>query len=416
MMRIGMGFGVRHQSVAGSRAVVGVSGPNLPDIISKFATIGDSITEQDGGSSGLTVLYAAGYGNQTQARLGRTSADWQPDTAHNKLTFATGGKRTDEVYTLHLDDVCASDADLVIDAPILNDVIQSISSATIAANRLAAWQQIRASGKHCVPIACLPMQTAVSGNGAGAVSARVVAANAACAAAAAANDFPYVDVSTPLEATPGTGDGVGDAACFDGTLIHPNVLGCQRMGNALATYLLANFTFGIDPLDMGGTLITTNGNFAAGAARPTGFTAGAPTNGSIGTETKSTADGINWWRLPCVKGTSTSTWFATRNADDGTTEGYDCDGICLFRIISGTIDTLQFTFNSVSPSVIEGQFFSSNSGMALTSADGILYMRCRKKAIDPAKTQTWPTLIWRSTGDATVEIGYLAVRRYGLSA
>jgi lysophospholipase L1-like esterase len=385
----------------------------LPEIISGVAGFGDSITEQNGGSSGLYTTYANGPIVQARARMG-SNWNWVTDAAHNKLTFATGGKSTNAPeFAAHLADVIASSADMVIEGFGLNDAVQSIAASTVAANRLAAWLQIRTAGKWCIPLAVVPMPTAADNNGAGTVSARIVAINAACSAAAAANGFPYVDVSTPLEASPGSNDGIGDLANFDGTIIHPNVLGCQKMGQALATYLLANHTFGIDPFNMGGTNIQSNGNFAAGATRPTGWTPGAPTNGSLGAETKSTSGGYNWWRIVCNKGTSTQVFYAQQLGDDGTSEGVPCDAIAVVRVISGTLDTLQLTSSSTQPGVVtNSQDFASGSGMAITSADGILYLRPEKKIINGAATLTWPQLIWKFVADGTIEIGYMSCRRF----
>ena len=397
-----MMLGLANSLVSPSAAVIG----GFPLVISNVALTGDSITEAT--ATGLNQFNGGGYGGQTRALMGSV---WNmvPDTPNSKLTFATGGKRADEVYALHLAAVLASSADMVIDAPGLNDAVQAISAATVAANRLEAWLAIRARGKWCIPLAIIPMPIEATAptypdNGAGAISARIVAINAACAAAAAAIDFPYVDVSTPLEATPGTGDGIGDLANFDATRIHPNSLGALKMGRALDTYLAANFTFGVDPLT--GTPITNNQNFSADPwSTHNRF---APTNGTLGTQSKNTADGYTWWRNVLTKGTSTNAFtFLDLQSNVVAPASQQVRAVAVFRVVSGTVSSLQLSYNTNPGNTLNGRDLADSSAMNITSADGIIVLRTQLATIASGATQTFPTLSVIAVADATIEIGYL---------
>lgn len=383
--------------------------------------IGDSITGQNFNYAGTGPNYRflAGFGYAVHARQ-MASSNWN----HSEVSCATGGARASEVYANHLASALASDAQLIIDAPGTNDAVQGINPLTVAQTRRDAWAQMRAAGKYVAAIATCPLPNTHLSSAPGFYPARVVALNAACKAAADADGVLWIDTSTPLETVPGSGSGIADPACFDNaSFIHPNDLGAFRMGKAIAAALATRFRFTVDPLTMTGfgapfTMLTPNGNMAAGTTRPTNWNAplvpaGA---GAAVSESMITGDlGLRWYRLALTKGASTGTFSVTNWQGNigGSPANKVVDGICYVKVESGTIGNLLCTWYS-NPGVSQIAFDGAiSNGPTISAADGIRVFRTQKFTVASDRSLVWPELTFAPVGgDAVILIANNMLRQY----
>lgn len=387
------------------------AGPSFAKLaITKVAPWGDSITGQ--GATNLDIISGLGFWGHARVLGG---SKWDPVGTVSKMVLATGGATTGELLEDHLVDLEASDADTVFDASGINDAFQSVPLATTLANRATLWEAALAEGKQVIALAVIPVPLASAGNSAGAVSAKILAQNNAVRAMA--SGYPgvfYVDHTREYHAVPGSGNFIG-ASAYTADELHPNSLGASILGRGVVQRLRAlGFSFGVDPLDMGGTLITANGNFSAGTTSPTNFTLFPPGSaGAVGTHSMSTIDGLRWWRFPLNKGSSTGAWGATTfTANTVSPASKTLDAVCLMRVISGTVDNYALTRNET-PSAQATFDMSANTVGQITADDGIIVLRTPKEATGGSVTASSPSVSMRPvTSEAVVEIAMLTVRSY----
>lgn len=380
--------------------------------ITSVALFGDSITAQ--GSAGLYTLDGDGYFVHQRYLCG---SGWDPCPNGSVLTFATSGATTATLIANHLDDIAASAADTVFDGSGINDSVQNVTLATTLANRSALWEAALAAGKQVIALAVIPLSLEFTGNGAGVISARIAAQNAAIEALASSyRGVFFVNHKEDYEATPGSGLCIANSDYDepDPDNIHPNSLGASILGRGLNTGLqLLGFTYGIDPFS-NTNRITPNGDFSAGTVTPTNFTCFNPSNGGQGTNSVFLEEGIRWWRIPMLKQTSTSYWNPTNFQANtgGSPANKTADAVCRLRVISGVIDNLNLILNATPTGQIAFDGSDNTSGKVYPE-DGVIVLRTLRRTAAGDVSLLFPSLLVRAVDtDATIDISELTVREY----
>lgn len=372
----------------------------LPSI-STIAFFGDSITGQSTrgstGTDGVGAYYIDGVGYSSWAKaLNQSKWDFEPDGG--RLTFATGGKTTQELIDLHLEDVLASDADVVVEQGGTNDIDRGFSTTTIVTNKVNVWTQIRESGMIPVTMAIPPFGLAQGGNATGTKSVRVVQANTAIQEAAEEMGVPFVSYDGQLDTV--AGNGIANTSMFTDAL-HPNGWGAYIMGEALAEVLEDSF---IMPLDnwANTNYLTPNVALAGSSGQPTSWLVpGAPSGATLNSKAlESSADG-NWWVFDVMSGTSTSS-FALNNFTSnlgGSPVGKTVESLAEIEVVSGTfksirIDTNMFGNTGQNTGMLTGWNFAP----VLTSDDGIIVLRTQPNIVPVGTSLVSPTVYFNGDG------------------
>lgn len=370
---------------------------------------GDSISDQ--GSSGLNLINAPGYWGQARMFGG---SGWDPAVNGSVLEFASGTQTTGQLLTSHLEQMQAAAGETVFDNGGINDAFQSVPLATTLANKATLWNAMRALGKQVIVLPAIPAPLTAAGNGAGAVSARIQAMNEAVEDLA--QDFPgvfFINHTRPYHVVPGVFDYMGVAANTSDNL-HPNSLGASILGRELHAKLMeAGFVYGKDPRNLGGTIVTPNGDFSAGTTAPTNYSLSPPANaGSVGVHSFYTEGSYKWWRFPLNKGTSTAYW-AVNNFQANTVSpaNKNHDAIAIMRVVSGTLVNTNLT-RYETPFAQAAIDMTGNSLGQITAADGIVVFRTPIRATGGSVTLSYPQLIMQPVADAVVEVAMSCVREF----
>ena len=366
----------------------------------RVAAFGDSITQ--GASAGLTFSGADCY--WAWARVYGDSA-WDIIPNGSILPFATGGKRTDDLIKLHLDDLLASDAQVVLVGGGTNDVVQGQTADWSARHRVGVCDELRKRGKTAILLSVPPIPLGYSG---GSFSAAVVATNTATAALAAARGHAFVDVTTTLESTAGTG--TGNASYFlSSSDLHPNTLGASRMGRAIHAALDGVMDFTLDP-NANTDFLLANSTFALGSGPPTGWSQTPPASGTTAAQSMVVDGSYRLWRISMTKGASTGSWQLTNvTANTESPAGKTVEVVARLRVVSGTIIPSLTLAASPTPSQAAIDLYANAAG-TISSTDGWVTLRTAPYTCGGSDTQAWPMLQVVPTGDAVIEVQLLTVR------
>lgn len=374
----------------------------------QVAFVGDSNTAngvQGTGSGGVGPyqLTSLSYITYVYAMLG-SQFDFAPNGSN--LVFAQGGLRTDEIYAAYQAGVLASIAALVFDMAGTNDAVQTgIDLDVAAANRLAFWLACRTAGKWVIALSIYPIGAGQSGNaGPGyALSARAVLFNTKCKALADAHGFPWVDVTSALELTPGTG--IANPAYLQaGDFLHTNGLGSCHVGRVVAAVTKADPDFVCSVNNRTAINFLTAGANFAGGPPPTHWSLFSPSGGSqVGSGAIIADPDGAWWEITVAAGTSTAS-FQLNNFDllGGNPTGKTIDSIIEVQVMSGTMTLLNLQ-QGVQDASTTAQVFQTNetANCDFTSSDGVLVLRTTP-LVAGTTTFVYPFIQFRVAGTTTL--------------
>ena len=366
-------------------------------LLARLALVGDSITELGGG--GMYVMNAVGAWGWARCFNG---GGWDPVSSGSKLTFATSGKRSDELNTLWLPAIVAAAPDACALLYGTNDAAQLRPVATFLADCGVAFDTLRAARIRPLMFEVLPM----SGSGQEARQARVAEYNLALRDYCRQRGVPLCRWAHVLETTPDTGIG---SSSYTPDNIHPNALAASMLGRYKAGFLRKHFRF--PDIWKNSNWISPNWRMDGNATDPFGWNAYPASGGSIGAKSVIPDPAGNWWQVEMVKGTSTGYFNLTnlQTNTGGSPAGKLVETTSEVRVISGEmgINCLQCYAN---PSV-ELQSVVNNSSTVsakITPEDGSVVFRLRR-ALAGDRVAVWPSLIVAPVGEATV----IQVRRQG---
>lgn len=369
------------------------SGNATKRTIRNVGLLGDSLSVL--GGTGLTDFNAVGYWVATRMFGG---SKWDPVRNGSSFAFASIGATTATILSTHLPLLLVSGADSCFEAGGLNDCLTGVATALTVANRVTMWTKLRSAGITPYAFAITPVPLGFPGNSGGALSAAVVAANAAVSAAAAANGVVWINHVGPIETVVGNGiAGAGYTLASDD--VHLSVEGASRVGRVAAAVLAAKANFSYDPF---ANLNAINGNpqFAGSAGQPTGW--GAPTMSGSTLNSKTLVDGgngYNCWRLDVTYGGSGSIFLY-----DVTTPGLSLPSTTLetvieAQVISGSFFVLLLqTITGGTGSTQDQAIASATSQNEIQPGDGIVVLRTPYATIGSGATDASPQIAFRGTG------------------
>ena len=369
-------------------------------LLARLALLGDSITELGASTASNYVMNANGAWGWARCFNG---GGWDPVSSGTKLTFATSGKRSDELNVLWLAAIIAAAPDACAILYGTNDAAQLRPVATFLSHCAVAFDTLRAAGIRPLMFEVLPM----SGSGQESRQAKVAEYNIALRDFCRARNVPLCRWAHVIETAPDTGIG---SATYTPDNIHPNALAGSVLGRYKAGFLRKHFRFA--DIWKNQNWISPNWRMEGVGTDPTGWNVYPPSGGSIGAKSIIPDPAGNWWELTLVKGTSTS-YFSVANFGantNGPPASQVVDGICELKVVSGEagINCLQGYAN---PSV-ELQFVVnsiSNVECKIFSADGPFVMKLGPRALASDRTLVWSSLLIAPVGESVV----VRVRRQG---
>jgi lysophospholipase L1-like esterase len=369
-------------------------------LLARMALLGDSITELGGSTSNNYVMNATGAWGWARCFNG---GGWDPVSSGSKLTFATSGKRSDELNVLWLSPIIAAAPDACAILYGTNDAAQLRTVQTFLDNCAFAFDTLRAAGIRPLMFEVLPM----SGSGQESRQARVAEYNIALRAFCRDRHVPLCRWAHVIETVPDTGIG---SAAYTPDNIHPNALAGSLLGRYKAGFLRKHFRF--TDVWKNTRWISPNWQMAGNATDPTGWNVYFPPGGSIGAKSVIPDPDGNWWEITLVKGSSTS-YFSVANFGtntNGPPANQVVEGICELKVVSGEVGInclqgyanpsveLQFVVNSIS--TVECK---------ISSADGPFVMKTGPRTLASDRTLVWSSLLIAPVGESAV----VRVRRQG---
>lgn len=362
-------------------------------LLARLALVGDSITEL--GASSMYVLNAVGAWGWARCFNG---SGWDPVSSGSKLTFATSGKRSDELNTLWLSAVVAAKPDACALLYGANDAAQLRTASAFLASCGESIDTLRAAGIRPLMFEVLPM----SGSGQESRQAKVAELNLALRTYCRQRGVPLCRWAHVLETTPGTGIG---SASYTPDNIHPNALASSLLGRYMAGFLRKHFRF--PDVWKNTNWISPNWRLEGNPTDPFGWNAYPPSGGSIGAKSVIPDPAGNWWQVEMVKGTSTS-YFNLTNLQvntGGSPAGKVVEMTSEVRVVSGEvgINCIQCYAN---PSVELQSVINngSNISAAIVPDDGVLSFRI-SRALAADRTAVWASLLVAPVGSqATIRI------------
>lgn len=374
----------------------------LARTLRRVAMLGDSITGL--GSANLTHLFAGGYFDWARAFSG---SRWELVPNGTSFCFATSGKRSDELSSLHLSQVIASDAEICVLAYGTNDAYLLRPVDAFVATAKSDWQALKAAGIEPVATTVLPMGS--NGGGMAARQARVAEYNVALRQAAADEQVALCDWTTQLEAVEGSNDGIGlNSYYLNNDNLHPRPLAASRIGRVLAATLLQNFDLPRD-LWSNKNWITPNTAFAGSNGNPTSqWSVSAPAGGSIVSKTLVSSSEGNWWQFQIQPGTSTGAYsIMSLAANAASNKKVEC--VAELEVISGSLNLvgLQAVTSTVAAADLN---YGEKTGAQIRPADGIVVLRTPAVSLAAGVSSVYPALLFSSSETETV----VRVRRCGV--
>jgi lysophospholipase L1-like esterase len=362
-------------------------------LLARLALVGDSITEL--GASSMYVLNAVGAWGWARCFNG---SGWDPVSSGSKLTFATSGKRSDELNALWLSAVVAAKPDACALLYGANDAAQLRTASAFLASCGESIDTLRAAGIRPLMFEVLPM----SGSGQESRQAKVAELNLALRTYCRQRGVPLCRWAHVLETTPDTGIG---SASYTPDNIHPNALASSRLGRYMAGFLRKHFRFA--DVWKNTNWISPNWRLEGNATDPFGWNAYPPSGGSIGAKSIIPDPAGNWWQVEMVKGTSTS-YFNLTNLQvniGGSPAGKVVEMTSEVRVVSGEvgINCIQCYAN---PSVELQTVINNGSNISATIVpdDGVLSFRI-SRALAADRTAVWASLLVAPVGErATIRI------------
>jgi len=399
-----------------------------PLLIRKVAPVGDSETENAGGS------YVAGYGPGNSvgyyffAAIGWVSwfrffTNCSFDLTNNpdgpKMTYGYAGKKGFEIYSLAKTNLLASDADLVTDMTGTNDLVGGPMTDDAISNlvqiRLAFWQACRNAGKEVWVLDIPPYGPFQGGALPLALAANQVRFNQATKLEAVAHGFTFIPLSYLMEQSPGLGaDGVYNNDDGYHTAEGP----ASKFGRTVAATMNGKGSFAIDRKALSTTWLE-GGPFASdGGAPPANWGAYAPTGGSVVSQSVYTDSSGTWWRVKMDLGTAAAgSIFDLANFNQppigGAPDGKKVDLIAEFRVVEGEMSgpnlraALKPNYEVPSQTMAsQNQKFSS-----LTADDGIKVISTLPMVLPAGTTSVAAFLDLRPvSGSCTVDVRLAGVR------
>jgi len=369
---------------------------NLPEI-RRIAFMGDSITAQ--GSTDLTNLWAVGYANWARVFGG---SRWEMEPNGTTLRFATGGKASGEVSSLHLAQVIASNADACVVAYGTNDAFRLYSTASFVSQAVSDWTALRGAGIEPIAVTVLPMGS-VGGENA-ARQARVAEYNAALRIAAAQHGVILCDWTTVLEAEPGSNNGVGlDSYFINNDNLHPNSHAAAKLGRVLGMTVSAHFGFPTDVWE-NANWITPNVAFSGTSGQePSQWNLYPPMGSTVNSKSLTSSPEGTWFELDISPGTSTGNFnlisFAANTG--GSPASKTVETLVEVQVLAGSLDLLCLQTNSGGAVATELQA-GSRLGSDVVPADGVVVLRTPLRVLGATATSVLPSLYFNAGESNTV--------------
>jgi lysophospholipase L1-like esterase len=377
-----------------------IASPTGP--IYRIACMGDSITEQVGSSNGVFYNHR-GYWSHAAALL-RQQVELVSNGSY--LYFATGGKNSLYIQSVHLPQVLNSRADTCVILVGTNDYPAGRTPVVVAQTLREICESLIGSG--ITPVLCdiLPLPS-----GQAAKSAWVASLNAEVAAVCAANSgIVHCDWAGALDSN---GDGVADSDDYFYDQVHPDADGMTRLGRYLAAVLAPRVNTRDIFSDV--TWVTPNPTMTGSGPTPDGWAIDAGTGRSISQSLIARGGGLgNWWQLS-ISGTDAGSYSNVRYGY-GTLAGGWAVGDWVEFIVEFETDAdvspiwLTTPIASLQPSNTERRDFRAEPG-TFTSfprmESGIL--RTPMMRIPEGTTSVWPRLQVNNTG--TVRFGRMGFRK-----
>jgi lysophospholipase L1-like esterase len=369
-------------------------------LLARLALLGDSITELGASTSNNYVMNATGAWGWARCFNG---GGWDPVSSGTKLTFATSGKRSDELNVLWLAAIIAAAPDACAILYGTNDAAQLRPVQTFLDACAVTFDTLRAAGIRPLMFEVLPM----SGSGQESRQARVAEYNIALRAFCRQRGVPLCRWAHVIETVPDTGIG---SAAYTPDNIHPNSLAGSLLGRYKAGFLRKHFRF--PDVWKNTRWISPNWQMAGSGSDPNGWNAYAPSGGSFGAKSIVPDPAGNWWEVTMVKGSSTS-YFQLVNFypnTDGSPAGKIVEAISEMKVVSGEVG-LNCLQGYANPSV-QLQYVVNNGANVdskISSADGVFVMRLGPRALAADRTAVWPSLLIAPVGESAV----VRLRRQG---
>ncbi|MCW1916483.1 SGNH/GDSL hydrolase family protein [Luteolibacter sp. GHJ8] len=363
-------------------------------LLARLALVGDSITEL--GASSMYVLNAVGAWGWARCFNG---SGWDPVSSGSKLTFATSGKRSDELNALWLSAVVAAKPDACALLYGANDAAQLRTASAFLASCGESIDTLRAAGIRPLMFEVLPM----SGSGQESRQAKVAELNLALRTYCRQRGVPLCRWAHVLETTPDTGIG---SASYTPDNIHPNALASSRLGRYMAGFLRKHFRFA--DVWKNTNWISPNWRLEGNATDPFGWNAYPPSGGSIGAKSIIPDPAGNWWQVEMVKGTSSSYFsFATFGANTvGSIVGRTVESLCEVQVVAGQvgINCLQ-GYASPSSQLQYAVNSAADPSCKIDASDGLFVLRPGPRQMAAGLTSVYALLLAAPVGaTATVRI------------
>jgi lysophospholipase L1-like esterase len=367
-------------------------------LLARLALFGDSITELGGG--GTHIMNANGAWGWARCFNG---GGWDPAINGTKLTFATSGKRSDELNVLWLSGILGAAPDACAILYGTNDAAQLRPVQSFLNDCAFAIGVMRAAGIRPLMFEVLPM----SGSGQESRQAKVAEYNLALRTFCRDRNVPLCRWAHVLETAPDTGIG---SAAYTPDNIHPNALAAALLGRYKARFLRKHFRFG--DVWRNTRWISPNWRMEGVNGVPSGWNAYEASGGSFGSKSIIPDPAGNWWQLPMIKGTSTGNFsFATFGANTGgAVAGKLIESICELKVISGEVggNCLQGYSNpGVQLQVVVNN--ASDHLAKISPLDGTVTLRTTQRILAGDRTDLFASLLLSPVGAAAT----IRIRRMG---
>lgn len=285
-----------------------------------------------------------------------------------------------------------------------NDSPNAISVAQTVANLQTCAAAAEAAGIIPVIYAITPIPLSASGNGAGALSAEIVARNDALAVMCAEDGYYFINETDAVSTAPGNGIMAEQYAFASGNL-HFGGLGARTQGAADLAALRRYFVFTGTPL-ANTSFITPVADFSTGTTRPTNYQAFYGGDSAI-TESMFTDTTGKWWRivLGAKVGTNWLIWNQQANTG-GSPANKSVDGLCRFRVTAGSFKRVVLRVaNAGRSSTLGGDLMNADASQVFSASSEIYTLRSPRFTVGGSETRAEIVLdLEPNESNSTIEI------------